>query len=247
MKKAVILSVLLLSFLLCACNNTDNSDPNTGSTVADQQETEASAPASTVEITSEYLQVYQNALGDVCATYTAELKNTSETAVAITNTSIDIEKPDGTLLTSTDFFSVYPRVVPAGESAYICSDVINSLNEGVTSDQIGTALLHFDTEPRSDSDSLPVEITELTLGSQYGYPKFMGRIENVGTTDLSNIYIAAPIRDANETLQGVGFTIVDSLAVGEKKGFEQTCMSVSTDLDYSQSTVTAFAYDGSLF
>lgn len=75
----------------------------------------------------------------------------------------------------------------------------------------------------------------------------MGRIKNIGTTDLSNIYIAAPIRDANGVLQAVGFTIVKTLAAGETKGFEQTCMSASTNLDYSNSTLTAFAYDGSLY
>ena len=68
-----------------------------------------------IEITFEDMHVYQNALGATCATYLARLENTSDTAVAITDTSIDIEKPDGTRLTSTDFFSVYPRVVQVGE------------------------------------------------------------------------------------------------------------------------------------
>lgn len=249
MEKKLAAFTCVLAILLCGCSSgdTNSQSANNNAQVASEQDRAPTPKDPTLEIVFEDLQIYQNALGDTCATYVAELKNTSETAISIKNTSIDIEKPDGTLLTSTDFFSVYPRVVPAGESAFICQDIINSLNEGITADQIGTAILHYDLESRSDIESVKVELSELSLGSQYSYPKFMGRIKNIGDTDLSNIYIAAPIRDANGVLQAVGFTIVETLAAGETKGFEQTCMSASTNLDYSNSSLTAFAYDGSLY
>lgn len=249
MVKRFLALTCVFSILLCGCSNdgTRNQGTNDSTQVTAEQEVTPTPKDPTLDIIFEDLQIYQNALGDTCATYVAELKNTSETAVSIKDTSIDVEKPDGTLLTSTDFFSVYPRVIPAGESAFICKDIINGLNEGITADQIGSALLHYDLESRSDASPIEVELSELTLGLHYSHPKFMGRIKNIGTTDLSNIYIAAPIRDANGVLQAVGFTIVKTLAAGETKGFEQTCMSASTNLDYSNSTLTAFAYDGSLY
>ena len=245
MRKIPLLFSLIVALVLCACTNSKQPVSSSGSNDLGQEVLDVPQTPS-IEITFEDMHVYQNALGDTCATYLARLENTSDTAVAITDTSIDIEKPDGTLLTSTDFFSVYPRVVQVGESAYICSDVINGLDESITADQIGAALLHYNVESRPDTTPLSVEITELSLGTQYGYPKFLGRIENVGTSDLSNIYVVAPICDPDGTLQAVGFTIIDSLASGEKKGFEQTCMSASPEPDYSASTITAFAYDGSL-
>lgn len=249
MVKRFLALTCVFSILLCGCNNSDTSSQsaNDSTQVTAEQEVTSPPKAPTLDIIFEDLQIYEDALGHTCATYVAELKNTSETAVSIKDTSIDVEKPDGTLLTSTDFFSVYPRVVPAGENAFICKDIINGLDEGIAADQIGSALLHYDLESRSDTSPIEVELSELTLGMHYSQPKFMGRIKNIGTTDLSNIYVAAPIRDANGVLQAVGFTIVKTLAAGETKGFEQTCMSASTNLDYSNSTLTAFAYDGSLY
>ncbi len=249
MKKTLVALACAFPILLCGCSNagTSHQGISDDTQVTAEQDVAPTAKDLKLDIIFEDLQIYQNALGDTCATYVAELKNASETAISIKNTSIDVEKPDGTLLTSTDFFSVYPRVVPAGESAFICQDIINGLNEGITADLIGTAILHYDLEPRSDTESVSIELSELTLGSQYSYPKFMGRIKNIGSTDLSNVYVAAPIRDANGVLQAVGFTIIETLAAGETKGFEQTCMSASTNLDYSNSSLTAFAYDGSLY
>ena len=123
MRKIPLLFSLIVALVLCACTNSKQPVSSSGSNDLGQEVLDVPQTPS-IEITFEDMHVYQNALGDTCATYLARLENTSDTAVAITDTSIDIEKPDGTLLTSTDFFSVYPRVVQVGESAYICSDVI---------------------------------------------------------------------------------------------------------------------------
>lgn len=255
MKKRIFAFFVLYCILLSGCGQSTQGAVSSSSASTDlfssasSLQPDASSPLTepTAEIVFEDLQVWRNALGATCATYTAEIKNTSSSTVSLKNSSIDIEKPDGSLLKSTDFFSINPRVVAPGESAYISKDIVNDLDQDITADQIGKAILHYDVEVHPDFEPLPVEITELSLGKQYSYPKFIGRIENIGTEDLKNIYIAAPIRDANGQLQAVGFTIVQSLSAGEKKGFEQTCMGAATNLDYSQSSVSAIAYDGSLF
>ncbi len=248
MKKSFLLGIgLSLCFTLAACGEQPNNTPVASSGIAASEASTNITPEPTAQMISEDLTVYQDALGNTCAAYVTEIKNTSSSAIALTNASIDIEKPDGTLLKSTDFFSVTPRVIAAGESAYISQDIINGLDEGITPDQIGKAILHYDVEARPDFEPLSVEISELSLLSEHQWPKFQGRIENKGTTDLKNIYIVAPIRDSNGNLQTVGLTIVDSLSAGEKKGFEQTCMSAPTNVDYSQSSLSAFACDGSLF
>lgn len=239
MKKRVLALLLgvVMSFALAACGSggDDASKPAQG-------ESKTGGKEPSIEVVSEALQKYTT-LDAPCATYLAELKNTGEVPVKISNISIDVEDAAGSILKSADFITAYPNVINPGESAYICEEVVNgAFDEGVALDNIGKAILHYDIEKQAAPESLPVAISEIALGESYGYPNLVGRIENTGSTDIEELYIVADIRSADGTLQNVIFTIVDNLKAGEKKGFEQMAIAGDLALDFSASTVNVKAY-----
>lgn len=243
---------MLVTLAACSTGGTDaspgaNSESNSG------QQNSAEGPGAVpdsepaveaVEIVSEELQKYTDALDNSCAAYIAELKNTGTTAIQLNDISIDVEKADGTLLTTAELVSAYPNIIAPGETAYICEEVVNgfSFENGIALEDIGTAILHYSVQEHDAVEPLPVSITEAALGESYGSLNLTGRITNDGDADLENVCIAAAIRDANGMLQNVIFTIVESLSAGETKGFEQMSLCGDMSLDFSASTVDASTY-----
>lgn len=205
------------------------------------QQEEVAQEETKVEVVSENLLKYTS-YNSGYATYLAEIKNTGTTSVYIHNVSVDVEDMNGSLLKSEEFISAHPNVIAPGESAYICSNVITSLDE-VNLDNVGKAILHYDADETSTAEKLNVELSEVSIkANSYGGYAVMGRATNTGTEDLEYFYIGGDIRDGNGVLQNYVYTSIDSLKAGETKGFEASILW-GPDVDYSGSAVNLTVYD----
>lgn len=212
--------------------------------VQNTEQTETEVNKESIAIVYEELQKYTNSLDTVCATYLAELKNTSNSYIEIDNVVIDVEDINGSLLTSTDYVGVYPNIIGPGESAYIFEEVIGYSDDGVALEDIGNAILHFDAEETSAPVLPSVEFSDIAISESYGHPNLIGRIKNTGTETINYLYIIAPIRDQDSNLQSLIFTIVDSIDPGETIGFEQSAITGDNNFDYSTATVDIVGYFG---
>lgn len=213
----------------------------------------SSSPAvatSAAELTYEREDVYTNSLDGIIVDYVATIKNTGSDTISLDSVSLDVEKADGTILTSDSMVNVLPRILAAGETAYVYSEPYNSTlgtSNSISKDEIGKTILHYTVNKHGNVDALPVEITELQISTQYGIVKVVGRIENKGTQELDTPYIVTPIMSADGKLLCVPFTISDNIAAGDKKGFEATVLGIDPSLDLSGATVSGFAFDGFVF
>lgn len=202
---------------------------------APSSEPEANSTEPKVEIASEELQKFTDSINNSNALYLAEIKNTGDVAVKISDISIDLEDINGEILKSSPMVSAAPSLINPGESAYICQDLL-SVGDEITLEQIGKPILHYQVDKHEPRESLDVEFSELKLSDKYGRPNLVGRIENKSSEELKQVFIASPIKDADGKLQTVILGMVDSLAPGEKKGFEQMALYVNSSLDISAYT-----------
>ena len=132
--KKVVAGILVLSMVatLVACGGGDSAEETsapTASVQTDSPQTSESAPAPSapeIEFVSEEYQVYTDVFGDPTATYLAEIKNLSDTAIHLSNISLDLEHPDGTLIKTVSLLTVKPRAIPAGGTGYICDEIYNT-------------------------------------------------------------------------------------------------------------------------
>ncbi len=77
-------------------------------------------------IVSEEVQKYTDAQGEPCATYLAELKNTSASTVELSDISIDLKDHNDRLFMIMTEIKSYPNIVAPGESAYIYTNILDS-------------------------------------------------------------------------------------------------------------------------
>lgn len=195
------------------------------------------------KVVNEQTIKFSDSLGDANMVYMAEVKNTGKVSAKFNHVSIDAEDKDGKIIKSKDMVSVYPNVINPGETAYICESVINSADNGISINSLGKAISHFEYRECEAVTAPNIVFSEVSLKDYNGYPKLIGRIENKSDQRLSNLHIAASIRDTNGKLQGVIFTIIHSLNPGEKKGFEQLELNFKKNQNYNKSTIKPFAFE----
>lgn len=155
--------------------------------------------------------------------YLAEIKNTSTKPLYFDNTgnSIDLENAKGEILAVAEYIYVRPSVINPGESGYISETILFASEEGngLSSTDIGKAILHLDAN-KTDEVPIPnVEITEATFGID-DHISITGRIENKEQESLEIVHIIIPIRDSNNKLCAVALGQVENIKPEKQKGFE---------------------------
>lgn len=242
MKKAIIVFMCLaIAFSLCACGGTSEPTPTPNAPSAPAQEsTPTPTPTPeppkdpTVEIVSEQIIVETN-LSYTTSTYLAEIKNTSNFPVSLSDISFDLETADGTLVKVVDYVTVSPKTIDVGQSAYICEPAVTMLDTDIDAAAATVAKLSFDVDKATMPD-LPVEITSISLTNKMGFPNILGKAKNNGTEDLTFVYICAPLYSSDGVLQTVITTYVD-LKAGEEVSFDQMAIFADPDTDYSNSVL----------
>lgn len=252
--KKVVAGILALAMIstLAACNGknstADTSTPSASVQTDSPQATEpAPAPsASEIEFISEEYQVYTDVFDDPTATYLAEIKNSSDTAIHLSNISLDLEHPDGTLIKTVSLLTVKPRTIPAGGTGYICDEIYNtSLDGEITLDALTAAVtkLHYSVDPVTDADVPTVELSQVSAKDEFGNIGMIGKIKNTGSETYSNLFVAAPVRDPNGKLLTVILGSIADLAPGVEKGFDGVAFAGRSISDISTVTLDAFAYE----
>lgn len=243
MKKVIlILMCLAIAFSLCACGGTSEptAAPNSPSAPAQVVSTPTPEPPKepTVEIISEQV-IVDTSLGYTTSTYLAEIKNTSDFPVELSNISFDLETEDGTLVKVVNYVTASPKIIDVGQSAYICEPAITIMDTDVDATAATVAKLSFDLK-KSVMPDMPVEVTSISLGNKMGFPSILGKVKNNGTQDLTFIYISVPLYSADGVLQTVITTYVDVKA-GEEASFDQMAIFADPDIDYTNSVLGEIA------
>lgn len=250
--KKVVAGILALAMIstLAACNGenstTDTSTPSASVQTDSPQATEPAPSASEIEFISEEYQVYTDVFDDPTATYLAEIKNPSDTAIHLSNISLDLEHPDGTLIKTVSLLTVKPRTIPAGGTGYICDEIYNtSLDGEITLDALTAAVtkLHYSVDPVTDADVPTVELSQVSAKDEFGNIGMIGKIKNTGSETYSNLFVAAPVRDPNGKLLTVILGSIADLAPGVEKGFDGVAFAGRPISDISTVTLDAFAYE----
>lgn len=256
MKKVMlILMCLTMALSLCACGGTSSpapapdtpiapNEPSTPTQAPGPEPTTAPTPTPeppkepTVEIVSEQL-IVETSLGYTTSTYLAEIKNTSDFPVKLSDISFDLETADGTLVKVIDYVTVSPTTLDVGQSAYICEPAVTMLDSDIDANAATVVKLSFDIDKASLKE-LPVEIVSVSLTNKMGFPNIVGKAKNNGTEDLTFVYICAPLYSADGVLQTVITTYVD-LAAGEEGSFDQMAVFADPNADYSSSVLGEIA------
>lgn len=253
MKKAVsgILALTMIA-TLAACGGGDSTGDTSNPTASMQTNSpQTSEPAPTpsapeIEFVSEEYQVYTDVFDDPTATYLAEIKNPSDTAIHLSNISLDLEHPDGTLIKTVSLLTVKPRTIPAGGTGYICDEIYNTALDGeITLDALTAAVtkLHYSIDPVTDAGVPTVELSQVSAKDEFGNIGMIGKIKNTGSETYSNLFVAAPVRDSNGKLLTVILGSVTDLAPGVEKGFDGVAFAGRPISDISAVTLEAFAYE----
>lgn len=253
MKKVVagILALCMIATLVACGGGDSTADTSTpgASVQPDSPQTTEPAPApsaSEIEFVSEEYQVYTDVFGDPTATYLAEIKNPSDTAIHLSNISLDLEHPDGTLIKTVSLLTVKPRTIPAGGTGYICDEIYNtSLDGEITLDALTAAVpkLHYAIDPVTDASEPTVELSQVSAKDEFGHVGMIGKIKNTGSETYSNLFVAAPVRDSNGKLLTVILGSVTDLAPGVEKGFDGVAFAGRPISDIDAVTLEAFAYE----
>lgn len=252
--KKVVAGILVLSMVatLVACGGGDSAEETsapTASVQTDSPQTSESAPAPSapeIEFVSEEYQVYTDVFGDPTATYLAEIKNLSDTAIHLSNISLDLEHPDGTLIKTVSLLTVKPRAIPAGGTGYICDEIYNTALDGeITLDALTVAVtkLHYSIDPATDTDVPTVELSQVSAKDEFGNIGMIGKIKNTGSETYSNLFVAAPVRNSSGKLLTVILGSVADLAPGVEKRFDGVAFAGRPISDISTVTLEAFAYE----
>lgn len=252
--KKVVAGILALALIatLAACGDggttVDTSDSVAPAQTDAQQTTESTSTSSTLEIefVSEEYQVYTDVFDEPTATYLAEIKNPSDTAIDLSNVSLDLEQPDGTLIKTVSLLTVKPRTILAGGTGYICDEIYNTALDGeITLDTLAAAVtkLHYSIDPVTDADVPTVELSQVSAKDEFGHVGMIGKIKNTGNETYSNLFVAAPVRDSNGKLLTVVLGSVADLAPGAEKGFDGVAFAGRPISDISAVTLDAFAYE----
>lgn len=234
MKKifCMIMTATIL-FSLCACGSDSVSTPEPVSTPVIEsipEPTPEPVKEPSAEVVYEALILDKDGDG---STYIAEIKNNGDMPIEISDISIDIETDDGKLLKVLDYVSSSPRIIDAGQSAYICESAITMFDTDINAIDATVAKLHYDIEKGVMPD-MPVEVTQIELTNKLGYPNIVGKAKNNGDQDLTFVYICAPLYSADGVLQTIITTYVDVKA-GEEASFDQMAIFADYQADYSNS------------
>lgn len=211
--------------------------------ITDTPEKPTSTPASEKDsftVGESEVTFFQNSIGTNWIRVVVPVKNTGNTNLYMSASSIDLEYSDGTLAKAFKNVSVYPQIIKPGETAYYYEET--TFDEAVTD---GLKVVPHVKAAKAKVDLIRFEVSEAKIiKDEWFGPKMTGRVKNTGDKADSLIYVVANFFDGNGKLIGQQFTILtDELAAGEKVGFETSALTSHFDeADVASFEVVAFPY-----
>ena len=189
----------------------------------DAEITEKTEPAKKAdyEVGEGTVRTRTDSIGTKWIAVAVPVKNTGNTALYLSSSSVDIENADGTLADTVSSVSVSPQVLQPGETAWYYEE---TFFEGDMSGEY-KAVPHIKAKEAS-VDCIRYEVSEVQVrDTDYFGAGITGRVLNTTEEDGDMVYVWAQLFDADGNLLESAFTITDgTLAAGEKTGF-----SVSVD------------------
>lgn len=250
-KKFIVFAVVFaLTLSLSACGGEESSkdpDPVTNPTQGEEAP-ENSAPESpkdedkdevAYEVTYTSVKAHTDSIGSQWVQVIAEIENTGSCDLYLSSGSYDIEDAAGSLISSNSIVSIFPEVISPGEKAYMYEEDI--LDEAVNGELVVKPRLNAE-EAKVENVRFPVSDLKIS-GDSYGGLKALGRVENTGENEEAMVYVVVILKDADGKPIGQIFTILDTLAAGDKVGFEQSSISLPDDVTMDTvASYEAFAY-----
>lgn len=248
MKKKVLCAVLALMALLALSSCGGNELPaNEPSAPVEEEKTpdepDTAEPAQegeeAYEITYSSIKTYTDSIGSQWVQAIAEIENTGNCDLYLSGGSYDLEDAAGSLISSNSIVSIFPEVISPGEKAYMYEEDI--LDEAVNGELVVKPRLNAE-EAKVENVRFPVSDLKISEDS-YGGLKALGRVENTGENEEAMVYVVVILKDADGKPIGQIFTILDTLAAGDKVGFEQSSISLPDDVTMDTvASYEAFAY-----
>lgn len=245
-KFIVFLGIFALLLSLSACGGGESAEDSTPDLNQVQtEETQDNSPSESpkdeaaYDITYTSVKSYTDSIGSQWVQVIAEIENTGSCDLYLSGGSYDIEDAAGSLVSSNSMVSIFPEVISPGEKAYMYEEDI--LDETDNGDLVVKPRLNAE-EAKVENVRFPVSDLKISEDS-YGGLKALGRVENTGENEEAMVYVVVILKDAEDKPIGQIFTILDTLAAGDKVGFEQSSISLPDDVTID--TVArheAFAY-----
>lgn len=162
----------------------------------------------------------------------AELTNTGDTNIYLSDIAYDLQDQDGHLIDTRDTtVSVYPKILAPGEKAYIC--------ETIGLDEKPAGKIYLNPRGKASYAEVPLiryPITDEALKvDRYDQLKVTGFVENNTGEDERLVTVAAILFNADDVCIGV-LTDHVNIAAGQKVGF--SCSSLSLPDSVTEQAVT---------
>lgn len=161
-----------------------------------------------------------NSIGSVYTFGIVEVTNTGSCDLYLSSGKFDIEDKSGNLLASRSIVSVSPQVISPGEKAYYCEAMmLDGIEAGADLTIVPTVDIEKAKVVKKEYPVIDVKFTD--AGWEGG--RFIGRVENNTSEEISYIHVEAVLFDKDGKPLGVASTyITDKIAPNSKSGFDFT-------------------------
>lgn len=241
-KMCLLLLSLSMPFSMAACGS---SSSETESVVSEEitstaQDAGQKSEGEAWEITYSNARSYTDGIGTTWVQVIVEIENTGTSDLYLSSGSYDLEDGSGNLIKSSTMVSTFPDVISPGEKAYMYEET--TLDNAVEGSLVVLPRLSVE---KATVENIRFTVTDVEISTdQYGQLKAMGRVENTSGEESSMTYIVVILKDSGGTPIGQMFTILtDTLAAGDKIGFETTEMALPDDVTAEQvASFEVYAY-----
>ncbi|TLS36461.1 FxLYD domain-containing protein [Pseudalkalibacillus caeni] len=229
-------------------NNENESQEVKNDTSAKEEDTNEQKEAeANIEVTSETFGSWEDSIGSIYASYSAEVTNTGDKPAEIGDIQVNLEGDDGSIIGTIPMVMATPDIIMPGETAYLGE---TTLLEGASSaDEIKTANSNIDFSS-TDEEPMMLETDKVKLKEgdvEYGTPYIVtGTVINPNEEKADDIRIAAGLYDENGKFLGaLNGSIQVSLNPDGKAGFELSYPELPKDIAGKATEVKVKAYNWS--
>lgn len=209
---------------------------------ADEEETFTPEPGAHWEEVSSGVKVWTSSTGNRRVHVWIEIRNTGDTPLFLSSTSIDLEDADGGLCQTLSSVNGFPQVLMPGETG-VYDDVV------MADDELPDDGLSIYCRPKISEAKVPCvryDVTGVKISTdKYKRTTAKGRVENNTDEDAGAMtYVAVLCYDKKGDYIGTLWTILtDTVPAGERSGFETMSASWPVkDGDIAKTVAYAYKY-----
>jgi hypothetical protein len=168
-----------------------------------------------------------------------ELTNVSERWMEIDafDSTYELFRPDGSVLTTSNFLYAYPRYLAPGQTGYVIED---GLEEGITETDVDRVEVSATYQGAIGAPAQLLEVSNTSVRPQsFGDGLVVtGQAKNVGTAPIEDAHVGAIFFDDDGQIVGAATTnLLENVAPGEMKAFETLASNPLTEADYAEYVV----------